>query len=119
MDRICKIKKKKLELIMKGIKQLNINRYKTIEYFHNKAISALYINVSVAQFYFKNIMSFPSKWSMILEEKILTYYNDLNIEEVGTVFPIADGVARAYVLQNVQAGEIVKFSAGVKGMVLY
>lgn len=53
----------------------------------------------------KNIMSFPSELSTVLEEKISTYYNDLNIEEVGTVLSIADGVARVYGLQNVQAGE--------------
>jgi len=66
----------------------------------------------------KNIMSFPSELSTVLEEKISTYYNDLNIEEVGTVLSIADGVARVYGLQNVQAGEMVEFSAGVKGMAL-
>jgi F-type H+-transporting ATPase subunit alpha len=48
----------------------------------------------------------------------LTYYNDLNIEEVGTVLSIADGVARVYGLQNVQAGEMVEFNSGVKGMAL-
>ena len=63
-------------------------------------------------------MSFPSELSNVLEEKISTYYNDLNIEEVGTVLSIADGVARVYGLQNVQAGEMVQFSAGVKGMAL-
>lgn len=66
----------------------------------------------------KNIMSFPSELSTVLEEKISTYYNDLNIEEVGTVLSIADGVARVYGLQNVQAGEMVEFSGGVKGMAL-
>jgi len=63
-------------------------------------------------------MSFPSELSGILEEKISTYYNDLNIEEVGTVLSIADGVARVYGLQNVQAGEMVEFSNNVKGMAL-
>ena len=41
-----------------------------------------------------------------------------NIEEVGTVLTIGDGIARVYGLENVQYGELVKFSSDVEGIVL-
>jgi len=63
-------------------------------------------------------MNFQSELSGLLEERISRYYQDLNVEEVGTVLSIGDGIARVYGLQNVQAGEMVEFSSGVKGMAL-
>jgi F-type H+-transporting ATPase subunit alpha len=41
-----------------------------------------------------------------------------NVEEVGTVLTIGDGIARVYGLENVQYGELVKFSSDVEGIVL-
>ena len=63
-------------------------------------------------------MNFQSELSGLLEERISRYYQDLNVEEVGTVLSIGDGIARVYGLQNIQAGEMVEFSSGVKGMAL-
>jgi F-type H+-transporting ATPase subunit alpha len=63
-------------------------------------------------------MTFQSELSGLLEERISKYYQDLNVEEVGTVLSIGDGIARVYGLQNIQAGEMVEFSSGVKGMAL-
>jgi F-type H+-transporting ATPase subunit alpha len=63
-------------------------------------------------------MNFQSELSGLLEERISKYYQDLNVEEVGTVLSIGDGIARVYGLQNIQAGEMVEFSSGVKGMAL-
>lgn len=50
-------------------------------------------------------MNFQSELSGLLEERISRYYQDLNVEEVGIVLSIDDGIARACGLQNVQAGE--------------
>ena len=60
-------------------------------------------------------MNFQSELSGLLKERISRYYQDLNVEEVGTVLSIGDGIVRVYGLQNIQAGKMVEFSSGVKG----
>jgi len=55
----------------------------------------------------------------LLEEKITNAYRELDVDEVGRVISIGDGIARVYGLNNVQAGEMVEFpKGGVKGMAL-
>merc|ERR1711939_275408 len=55
----------------------------------------------------------------ILEERIKTFYSETNIDEIGRVLAIGDGIARVYGLNEVQAGEMVEFSpSGMKGMAL-
>ncbi len=56
--------------------------------------------------------------SRILKDQIQNYGKDLQVSESGTVISVGDGVARIYGLKNVMAGELVKFSSGVEGMVL-
>jgi len=57
--------------------------------------------------------------STILEERIKSFYQDTNIDEIGRVLAIGDGIARVYGLQEVQAGEMVEFEpSGLKGMAL-
>jgi len=60
-----------------------------------------------------------SELSNILEQNISKYYANLNIDEIGTVLTIGDGIARVYGLGFIQAGEMCEFSAsGIKGMAL-
>jgi proton translocating ATP synthase F1 alpha subunit len=60
-----------------------------------------------------------SELSNILEQSISKYYANLNIDEIGTVLTIGDGIARVYGLGSIQAGEMCEFSAsGIKGMAL-
>lgn len=59
-----------------------------------------------------------SEISTLLEQKISNNYSKLNIDEVGRVLSIGDGIARVYGLNKIQAGEMVEFSGGVKGMAL-
>jgi len=54
----------------------------------------------------------------VLEEKISKISQLNNIQEFGTVISIGDGIARVFGLSNVQAGEMVQFSSGVRGMAL-
>ena len=54
----------------------------------------------------------------ILEEKISKISQLNDIQEFGKVISIGDGIARVYGLNKVQAGEMVDFSSGVKGMAL-
>jgi len=55
----------------------------------------------------------------ILEDRIKTFYQDTNIDEIGKVLAIGDGIANVYGLNEVQAGEMVEFTAsGIKGMAL-
>jgi len=54
----------------------------------------------------------------VLEERLSLLGTDVQMEEVGTVLSIGDGIARVYGLTNVQAGEMVAFASGVKGMAL-
>ena len=58
--------------------------------------------------------------SAILEERVVEYYKEskLSVDEVGKVLTIGDGIARVYGLNQVQAGEMVEFSCGIKGMAL-
>jgi len=57
--------------------------------------------------------------SAILDERIKSFYADTNIDEIGRVLTIGDGIARVYGLNQVQAGEMVEFSpSGLKGMAL-
>lgn len=59
-----------------------------------------------------------SEISKILEQKISKSSTKLNIDQVGKVLSIGDGIARVYGLKKIQAGEMVEFESGVKGMAL-
>src|SRR5579883_3130024 len=56
--------------------------------------------------------------SAILKEQIKEFRTDSELMEVGQVLSVGDGVARCYGLDNVQAGEMVEFEAGVQGMAI-
>ena len=56
--------------------------------------------------------------SAILKEQISNFGNEAEVAEVGRVLSIGDGIARVYGLDQVQAGELVEFDNGVKGMAL-
>ena len=60
----------------------------------------------------------PSEISKILKEEIKNFGSDSEILEVGQVLSVGDGIARVYGLDNVQAGEMVEFIDGTKGMAL-
>src|SRR4051795_6728027 len=54
----------------------------------------------------------------ILKEQIKNFGQEAEVSEVGQVLSVGDGIARVYGLDNVQAGEMVAFENGVKGMAL-
>ncbi len=56
--------------------------------------------------------------SAILKEQINEFGTEADVAEVGRVLSVGDGIARVYGLDNVQAGEMVEFEGGVKGMAL-
>ena len=56
--------------------------------------------------------------SAILKEQIENFGSEIEIAEVGRVLSVGDGIARAHGLDEVQAGEMVEFESGVKGMAL-
>jgi len=56
--------------------------------------------------------------SAILKQQIANFGAEADVAEVGQVLSVGDGIARVYGLDNVQAGEMVEFSDGVKGMAL-
>jgi F-type H+-transporting ATPase subunit alpha len=56
--------------------------------------------------------------SKVLKDQIANFGNDAEISEVGTVLSVGDGIARVYGLDQVQAGEMVEFPGGIKGMAL-
>ena len=56
--------------------------------------------------------------SAILKEQIANFGAEADVSEVGQVLSVGDGVARVYGLDNVQAGELVEFPGGIKGMAL-
>jgi len=56
--------------------------------------------------------------SAILKEQIKNFGSEAEVTEVGQVLSVGDGIARAYGLDNVQAGEMVEFENGTRGMAL-
>jgi F-type H+-transporting ATPase subunit alpha len=56
--------------------------------------------------------------SAILKDQIKNFGEEAEVSEVGQVLSVGDGIARAYGLDNVQAGEMVEFESGVRGMAL-
>ncbi|MBS7697112.1 F0F1 ATP synthase subunit alpha [Chelatococcus sp. YT9] len=56
--------------------------------------------------------------SAILKEQIKNFGQEAEVTEVGQVLSVGDGIARCYGLDNVQAGEMVEFESGVRGMAL-
>jgi F-type H+-transporting ATPase subunit alpha len=56
--------------------------------------------------------------SKVIRDQIANFGTDAQVSEVGTVLSVGDGIARAYGLDNVQAGEMVEFANGIKGMAL-
>ncbi|WP_422371796.1 F0F1 ATP synthase subunit alpha [Hoeflea sp.] len=56
--------------------------------------------------------------SAILKDQIKNFGNEAEVSEVGQVLSVGDGIARIYGLDNVQAGEMVEFPGGIRGMAL-
>ncbi len=61
----------------------------------------------------------PAEVSAILRQELAGYKNEADLEEIGTVLTIGDGIARIYGLSNVESGELIEFEKnGVKAIVL-
>ncbi|QEX19543.1 ATP synthase subunit alpha [Hypericibacter terrae] len=56
--------------------------------------------------------------SAILKQQIENFGNDADVAEVGTVLSVGDGVARVHGLDKIQAGEMVEFPGGIRGLAL-
>jgi F-type H+-transporting ATPase subunit alpha len=61
----------------------------------------------------------PAEVSAILRQELAGYKNEADLEEIGTVLTIGDGIARIYGLSNVESGELIEFEKnGLKAIVL-
>ncbi len=60
----------------------------------------------------------PAEVSAILREQLSGFKSKSELEEVGTVLQVGDGIARIYGLTNVQSGELIQFETGLKAIVL-
>jgi F-type H+/Na+-transporting ATPase subunit alpha len=60
----------------------------------------------------------PEEISAILKQQLSGFGADTNLEEVGTVLQVGDGIARVYGLNRAQSGELVEFENGVRAIVL-
>src|SRR5574338_843331 len=60
----------------------------------------------------------PDEISAILRQQLSNFNAGADLEEVGTVLQVGDGIARIYGLNNVRAGELVEFDNGVKAVAL-
>ena len=54
----------------------------------------------------------------LLESRISNFYTNFQVDEIGRVVSVGDGIARVYGLNEIQAGEMVEFASGVKGIAL-
>jgi len=60
----------------------------------------------------------PAEVSVILKQQLEGFKSQAELEEVGTVLQVGDGIARIYGLSNVESNEMIEFDSGVKGIVL-
>ncbi len=60
----------------------------------------------------------PDEVSSIIREQLANYKTVAQLEEVGTVLQVGDGIARIYGLTKVKSGELIEFDNGLKGIVL-
>jgi len=60
----------------------------------------------------------PAEVSLILRQQLEGFKSQAELEEVGTVLQVGDGIARIYGLSNVESNEMIEFDSGVKGIVL-
>ena len=58
------------------------------------------------------------KYRKFLKKQIEGFKSEVELEEVGTVLQVGDGIARIYGLNSVQANELIEFDSGVMGIVL-
>ena len=56
--------------------------------------------------------------SKVIKDQIANFGNEAQVSEVGSVLSVGDGIARIHGLDNVQAGEMIEFANGIKGMAL-
>ncbi|CAM0948046.1 unnamed protein product [Alopecurus aequalis] len=54
----------------------------------------------------------------LLESRMTNFYTNFQVDEIGRVVSVGDGIARVYGLNEIQAGEMVEFASGVKGIAL-
>jgi F-type H+-transporting ATPase subunit alpha len=60
----------------------------------------------------------PDEVSAIIRQQLAGFKSEAELEEVGTVLQVGDGIARVYGLTKVQSGELVEFASGLQGIVL-
>ena len=60
----------------------------------------------------------PAEVSAILRQQLAGFKSEEELEEVGTVLQVGDGIARIYGLSGVKSGELIEFENGLKGIVL-
>jgi F-type H+-transporting ATPase subunit alpha len=60
----------------------------------------------------------PAEVSAILKQELAGFRTEAELEEVGTVLQVGDGIARIYGLKGVQSGELIEFTSGLRGIVL-
>jgi F-type H+/Na+-transporting ATPase subunit alpha len=60
----------------------------------------------------------PAEVSAILREQLAGFKSEAELQEVGTILQVGDGIARIYGLSNVQSGELIEFENGVRGIAL-
>ncbi|SHJ35300.1 ATP synthase F1 subcomplex alpha subunit [Tangfeifania diversioriginum] len=60
----------------------------------------------------------PAEISEILKQQLENFRSEAELEEVGTVLQVGDGIARIYGLSDVESNEMIEFESGIKGIVL-
>ena len=60
----------------------------------------------------------PAEVSAILRQQLAGFKSESELQEVGTVLQVGDGIARIYGLTHVQSGELIEFESGLKAIVL-
>ena len=60
----------------------------------------------------------PDEITNIIKQQIKEYKSKIELDDVGSVMTVGDGIARVYGLENCMSGELLEFDGGIKGMAL-
>ncbi|GKA54082.1 ATPase subunit 1 [Tanacetum coccineum] len=66
----------------------------------------------------RRLWHIAAELTTLLESRISNFYTNFQVDEIGRVVSVGDGIARVYGLNEIQAGEMVEFASGVKGIAL-
>jgi F-type H+-transporting ATPase subunit alpha len=101
------------KMVMK--KQMEMKKQKNNNLYYLRRMKNILMNET-----FKKKMNTPraAELTTLLESRISNFYTNFQVDKIGRVVSVGDGIARVYKWNKIQAGEMAEFESGVKGIAL-